>query len=756
MRRALFAVLAALGAALALPATAAAQDPQVRISEFHYDNAGTDAGEAIELAGPAGTDLTGWQIVLYNGNGGGVYNTRTLSGPIPASGHQVTGYPTNGIQNGTPDGIVLADPSGRVVDALSYEGSFTAVGGPAGGRLLEDIDATETGSEPPGQSLQLVDGAWSGPLPSTFGAANPGGGGGGQPPADPRCGAQGATPIAQVQGSGAASPIEGRAVEIEGVVVGDFQAADELEGFFVQDPRGDGNEATSEGLFVVDPGGPDVAVGDAVRVRGEVDEFFGLTELTDVDGVVVCDPDAGAPAATPLTLPADDAARERREGMLVAAVAPLAATDAYNANRFGEVLLAAGGPLVNPTEVMEPGAPAQALARDNAGRSLLLDDGSDERFPQPVPYLGPGDPVRRGDTVSGLTGVLSFGFDRYRVHPTEPVSFAEANPRPSGPPAVGGDVRVASFNVLNFFTTLGERGADTAEEFEQQEAKVVAAINELDAGVVALQEIENNGDVATQALVDALNEEAGAGTWAAVPEPDPHTESDAIKVSMIYRPAVVRRVGEAVSLTDDPAFENAREPLAQTFRAGGELFTVVGNHFKSKGCGGASGANADQGDGQGCFNADRVEQARALLGFVEDQRTRSRDPDVLVVGDLNAYGMEDPLDVLRGGGLVDLLAGLPVAERYTYVFFGAQGRLDHALATPELAEKVTGADTWMINADEAFAYGYSGAEELYAPNEFRASDHDSVIVGLDVPGRGLSRRQAQRPPHAGSPPGARP
>jgi len=328
-------------------------------------------------------------------------------------------------------------------------------------------------------------------------------------------------PIAQVQGSGAASPIDGRVVETEGVVVGDFQASDELEGFFVQDPRGDGNEATSEGLFVFDPGGPDVVAGDVVRVRGEVDEFFGLTELTDVDGVVVCDPDAGAPAATPLTLPADDAARERREGMLVTASAPLAATDAYNANRFGEVLLAAGGPLVNPTEVVEPGAAAQALAQDNARRSLLLDDGSDERFPQPVPYLEPGDPVRRGDTVSGLTGVLSFAFDRYRVHPTGPVSFAEANPRPSGPPAVGGDVRVASFNVLNFFTTLGERGADTAAEFRQQQAKIVAAINKLDAGVVALQEIENNATWRRRPWSTRSTRRRGRGRGPRCPSPIP-------------------------------------------------------------------------------------------------------------------------------------------------------------------------------------------------------------------------------------------
>jgi predicted extracellular nuclease len=705
MPRALPAALAVIATLLAFAPGAAAQAPEVRINEFHYDNVGTDVGEAIELAGPAGTNLTGWQIVLYNGNGGAPYDTRTLTGPIPASGFVVAQYPSNGIQNGSPDGIVLVNAAGTVVDGLSYEGSFTAVGGPADGMVLEDIGVAEGSDTPVGHSLQLIDATWQGPFPNTFGAPNSAGGGGEEPPPGqpPVCDAGGATPIAEIQGSGDSSPLVGQQVETRGVVVGDFQAADELEGFFIHDPVGDGNPATSEGLFVLDPDAAALDEGDAVRVRGTVEESFGLTQLDDVDGLAICGEDGPLPAATELPVPSAPADRERLEGMLITVTGPLAATDAFNTNRFGEVLLASGGPLVNPTEAVEPGAAAQALAAENARRSLLLDDGSNARDPEPVPYLAPGDPVRRGDTVTGLTGVLSFGFGSYRVQPTEPLSFAEVNPRPAGPPQVPGDVRVASFNVLNYFTTLGERGADTPEEFDDQEAKIVDAINDLDAGVVALQEIENNGDVATQTLVDALNEDAGSEVWDLVPQPEVYGETDAIKVAMIYRPGVVQRVGPSLSLTGDAAFDNAREPLGQAFRAGDEVFSVVSNHFKSKGCGGSTGANADQGDGQGCFNADRVDQAQALAGFVDDLQERSGDPDVLVLGDLNSYGMEDPIDVLRADGLVDLLAGLPVSERYTFTFFGAHGRLDHGLATSELAERVAGADTWMTNADEAFA-----------------------------------------------------
>lgn len=132
--------------------------PAVRVSEIHYDNTGTDAGERIEISGPAGTDLTGWSVVLYNGTGGAVYNTLVLSGAIPATcdsrGVVVLAYPSNGIQNGSPDGVALIDAGATVVEFLSYEGTFTAVGGPANGLVSADIGVAQNGSEPLGSSLQ--------------------------------------------------------------------------------------------------------------------------------------------------------------------------------------------------------------------------------------------------------------------------------------------------------------------------------------------------------------------------------------------------------------------------------------------------------------------------------------------------------------------------------------------------------------------------------------------------------------------------
>jgi len=737
--RILVTVLAALAAALAFATTAAAQAPEVRINEFHYDNAGTDTGEAIELAGPAGADLTGLEVVLYNGANGAVYGTRALSGTVPDSGFVVLTYPSNAIQNGSPDGIVLADGSGEVVDALSYEGSFTAVSGLADGRMLEDVgNGVEEGSSTPaGDSLQLVDGTWTGPLANTFGAANTPGGGEEPPPQTPPvCDAPGETEISDIQGSGFESPLRGQRVEAQGVVVGDFQGSDGLGGVFIQGPVGDGDPASSEGVFLFDPDGPALDEGDVVRVRGTVDEFFGLTQVDEIAVTTVCAQDGPLPAPTPLDLPTDAPLdRERLEGMLIVGEDPLAATESRLTDDFGEIRLAEGGPLVNPTEVVDPGSGARELAGDNAARSIILDDASNEREPMPVPYIAPQDTVRRGDTVSGLTGVLSFGFGAYRVHPTEPVDFAELNPRPPAPTPVGGHVRAASYNVLNYFTTLGERGADTPEELERQEAKIVAGIEGLDAAVVALQEIENDGGRSTRNLVDALNEAAGEQRWAAVPEPANATGDDAIANAIIYQPGQVRRVGESVALVN-PAFDNAREPVAQIFQSRRERLAVISNHFKSKGCGGATGANADQGDGSGCFNADRTEQARALVGFVDELSAgRGGRTGVLVLGDLNSYAMEDPIDVLREAGLVDLLAQVPQTDRYSFVFDGAEGRLDHAFATRSLADAVTGATIWHTNADEPDAFQYTGPDEFYAPDAFRGSDHDPALVGIQTHGR---------------------
>jgi DNA/RNA endonuclease G (NUC1) len=153
--------------------------PAVRISEFHYDNSSTDAGEAIEISGPAGTSLVGWQLVRYNGSNGAVYTSPgnpAMPASIPATcgtrGVVVLNYPTDGLQNGAPDGFALIDAGGFVIEFLSYEGTFTAVGGPAIGMLSVSVGVSETGSANGTSIKRDGNGVWTMSAPSSFGACN--------------------------------------------------------------------------------------------------------------------------------------------------------------------------------------------------------------------------------------------------------------------------------------------------------------------------------------------------------------------------------------------------------------------------------------------------------------------------------------------------------------------------------------------------------------------------------------------------------
>ncbi|MFC5747021.1 ExeM/NucH family extracellular endonuclease [Actinomadura rugatobispora] len=520
--------------------------------------------------------------------------------------------------------------------------------------------------------------------------------------------------IAQVQGTGATTPLNGQTVRIEGTVTGDFQADDQLKGFFVQDPAPDDDPRTSDGLFVYST--KEVKTGDRVLVTGRAVEFGGLTELSPVTAVDVCGTARSIkPARVRLPL---EGGVEAYEGVLLRFGQRLTATETYQLGRYGEVTVSEGGRLFQPTEGRG------GTQAGNDARRLLVDDGSTVQNPARVPFTEP-HALRIGDTTTNLTGVLSQGFGSYRLQPTSDTHFARANPRPAKPAGVGGDVKVASFNTLNWFTTLDERGATTAEEQERQIAKLVAALKGLDADAVGLMEVENNGDTAVKALVDRLNAAVGAGTYSWIRHPNPGT--DAIHVSIIYKTARLTPVGAARS-SAEPVFE--RPPLVQTFRpaAGGAPFTMIVNHFKSKGCDGATGADRDQGDGQGCFNPRRVTQARTIADLA------AREEGPLVLGDLNAYSAEDPMKVLTAAGLVGQTERfVRDGQRYSYVFDGQSGELDHVLAGPELSKRVSGATIWHINSDEPLILDYNteyNPPGLYRPDAYRSSDHDPVLVGL--------------------------
>ncbi|MFC5462382.1 ExeM/NucH family extracellular endonuclease [Massilia niabensis] len=569
----------------------------------------------------------------------------------------------------------------------------------------------------------------------------------------------GVVTIPQIQGAAAKSTYANSVQTTQGVVTAIVGS-----GYFLQDASGDGNPATSDGLFVFGSSAG-VAVGDLVRVTGTVTEYTptgaarSYTELTNLTATSKIG--TGSITPTNVEMPNDDLARF--EGMLVRFTTPLTVNSNASLGNRGELVLSAGRREIPTNRYLPGSAEAKALAAANAANVVVLDDGIFVT-PATIPYLFQDGTVRSGDTVSDLTGVLDFGASgdvgaAFKLQPTVTPRFSRTNERLLAPQVAAGNVKVASANVLNFFTTFTNgsdawgrtgqgctiggttrasncRGADNMAEFERQRDKIVASLSAVNADVVGLMEIQNNADIAVTYLVEQLNAKMGAGTYAVVPKPAA-TGTDAIRVAMIYKPQSVSLVGAALS---DGDRINNRAPIAQTFKAAnGGKFSLVVNHLKSKGgCGGSTGGNVDSGDGQGCWNASRVEQAERLRDyFLPQVVSAANDPDILVVGDMNAYGMEDPIRLLNAAGYVNEIDRFvrPHGIPYSYVFGAESGYLDHALASASLSPQVAGVTEWHANADEPEAIDYNlgdTAQDPYANDAFRASDHDPVVVSLNL------------------------
>lgn len=557
--------------------------------------------------------------------------------------------------------------------------------------------------------------------------------------------------ISAVQGTSAESSYIDQPVKLKAVVTAVFP---DLEAFFMQEEASDedGNSASSEGIFVYNEGNrfTSPVVGDVVLVKGTVAEFYTRTQINLGRSPLACG--AGAVVATALTLPfASSDAAEALEGMLVSTSQVLTVSDNYSLGGYGEVTLS-NGRLFNPTNLYPAGSQEGIdLAANNVLNRVLLDDGMNGSNPAEVIYpaggLSAANSLRTGDSVSALTGILDYGFSEYRVIPTAMPTFVATNARTAEPEVMLGNVKVASLNVLNFFTTLDlpgvspdPRGADSALEFERQKAKTLAAIIAINADILGLMEIENNGTGAGSALdelVSGLNAQLGEGTYAAV-ESGSAVGTDLITTALIYKTAKVTLNGN-VMINNESIFN--RPPIAQTFalNENGETLTVVVNHFKSKGCGSASGLDADQNDGQGCYNAKRVAQAEALATWLRDDPTLSQESRQLIIGDLNSYAKEAPILTLEADGFTNLIENFQGAEAYSYAFGGTVGYLDHALASAALLAVAVDANDWHINADEPTVLDYNTEDKteaqiaaFYAPDQYRMSDHDPVVMTFQL------------------------
>lgn len=546
----------------------------------------------------------------------------------------------------------------------------------------------------------------------------------------------GVVAIGAVQGSGDVSPRAGDIVAIEGTVTGDF--GEGLGGWFVQD-GGDGDPATSDALFV-ETTNRDARAMDRVRIRGRVVERDAgkqqtLTMLEPLQIEVLGAADAPAPKTIDIA-PGRIGDWERFEGMRLRIAAPLTLNGSHNLSRYGELNASFGGRAYTPTEIALPGEEAAAVAAENARRALILDDASSAKDPKQAWYLA-GHVPRVGSEIDNAIGILDQRAGSYRLQLTEPLPL-KAAARPA-PPHVEGDVRIASLNLENLFNGDGQgggfptpRGAKTSAQFAVQLSKLVATIRGLNPDIAALMELENDGygpESTLVQLMSALN--ADGGDWRFI-DAKSGPGGDQIRVGLIYRSTRIRTVGRPATLEDGPFGEHSRVPLAQAFRAGrGPAFVVIANHFKSKGCTGATSLDADQYDGQACWNATRDYSATRLGVWLNRDPTGFGSDLAVIVGDLNAYAQETPVRNLRSQGWIDAFTAAGVEQPYSYVYDGQSGRLDHALLSPALAKRLKGAAEWHSNADEADNVGYrddNSAENAAMP--WRSSDHDPLIIGL--------------------------
>jgi len=816
------ALVGVLVPSVAAPARAETVTPGGVVINEVYGGGGNSGAtythDFVELRNTTDEDVSidGWSLQYSSATGAfSAGNTMRLTGSIPAGstyliqlaqgakGTQALPAPdaTGTIAAGGTGGVVaLSNVSGTlqctatacasdpaVLDLVGWGSSATTFSGQAPAPATTNATSVARIASTGENSTDFVAGAPT-PEPTS-------GGGPVDPGPDPEPGD--VVPIADIQGTGATSPYAGKAVTTAGVVTAVY-ATGGLDGYVVQTGGTGGALDLSSGpastaLFVSSPATVgSVAIGDSVQVTGTVSESYGLTELT-VAASGLAHREISLDAVEPVTLsafPTDEVQRESLESMLyLPATGDFTVTDVYPTQQYGEITLAIGDePLRQPGDVMRPGADATAALDAQAAQKVILDDAKTTDFQahptEPMSYLTVDEPVRVGAHPTFTEPVVvTYSFGSWRLDPTSPWTSHDTdgvdveNTRTDAPDPVGGDLQVGTFNVLNYFTTLGEdtpgctpytnidgegtnvrggcdlRGAWDAASLDRQESKIVAAISGSGNDVAGLMEIENSArlgetpDEATASLVEALNERDGEGTWAYIPTAPTYEKlgidggQDAITNAIIYRPAEAEPVGDAQILAGDPAFSNAREPIGQVFvpvdenGTGGEPFFFVVNHFKSKGSEDAADANLPADPVQGNSRTSRLNQAKALDAWVTTTQEELGVEDVLLGGDFNAYTQEDPLHVFYDRGYTDVAHHFD-PDGWSYSYGASVGSLDHVLANESAMERLTGASDWSINGPESPMAQYSryrnNAVNIYEDGPYGASDHNPLVVGMEA------------------------
>ncbi|MBO3653376.1 ExeM/NucH family extracellular endonuclease [Acinetobacter bereziniae] len=577
------------------------------------------------------------------------------------------------------------------------------------------------------------------------------------------------TPIADLQ-----SATQNQQYVVRGVITADYRYQDGFSGFYIQTPDTKAKANLSNAIFVYIPVGSTVTggkVGEEVILKGRLTTYQNQLQLDQLNNNIgTCNNQAAnLISATPIQLPfssltdATGHSPKRYQGMLVKMPQTLTVSENYDYGRYGQLSLSLGRLYIPTNLYPAKSAEAIALAKTNLLSKIILDDGynNQNRTPWLLANFNAANTLRTGYQLKNVEGILEYRFNAWRIQPiqnkTLPEIVKDTNPRNANVPLKDSkQVRVAAFNVLNYDNSplIGvkpDRGANTSSEFNRQHAKTVSAIKAIDADVYGLMEIANNG-YGDKSAVAYLTKALGADWKYVIPPNMDKLGTDVIAVAIIYNSKRVKTVGNPV-VYDDLTQKN-RVTMAQSFQAltGGKTFTVIPNHLKSKGScpDDKTSPEANQNDGQGCWNPTRVTAVQKLIQWIATNPTKAEKPNYLLVGDMNSYAKEDPILAFEKANYKVLLNDEKIGQgklAYSYVFGvasdatgnGGAGNLDHAIADANLYPMVKRTFAWHINADEPTALDYNEefkTEEqiasFYSEDAFRSSDHDPVVVDLDL------------------------
>jgi hypothetical protein len=560
------------------------------------------------------------------------------------------------------------------------------------------------------------------------------------------------TAIPTIQGSGQTSGLIGQQVRSSGIVT-----AVDSNGYYLQDATGDADAATSDALFVFTSSAPGVAVGDAVTVLGTVSEFTpGGASTGNLSTTQITATGAGASLVTSSGNALPDAVLlgpngllppngslvegvafyESLEAMRVTLEAPTAVGPT---NGFGEIWTTVGpasGLSERGTLNIEPGTGGPGVTNTVGG------DFNPERIQidEDTGVFASGTPaVDVGARFSDVTGVIGYNFGNFELIPTEAYSVTAPGtlePEVTRFRAEGADLLIATYNVLNLDPKVedqslvsGGSASNVDDDVGEGQFAGIAQDIVLNLGtpdIIALQEVQDgdggeisglvSAEATLQALVDAIVA-VGGPVYAFADNPFVINggvggqPGGNIRNAFLYNPERVGLVEGSLRTVEDAAFEGARVPLIADFTFQGEGVTVVNNHFSSKG-----GSQPLFGTNQPPVNGsedERQAQAEAVRGFVEDTLAADADANVVVLGDLNEFEFEEPIQALAGPGgpLANLTETLPPLERYSYNFDGNSQSLDHILVNRDLA-------------------AYARFDAVHVNSEFaeQSSDHDPLLA----------------------------